>query len=119
MMENDAVRTATEQLAAAIRDSEEYRQYQALKDNVMTNEASRALLREYQRLQTKLQMAAVSGFDAAQEDVQRFQQLSSLLYMGGDTAQYLLAQMRVQQLTGEVFQSVAKAAGLDFELPGM
>ena len=116
---NATVREATEQLAAAIRKSEEYRQYKALKDAVMENETNRALLKEYQRTQTKLQMAAVSGAEASDDDVQRFQQLSSLLYMNNEVAQYLLAQLRVQQLTSSIFQSVAQAAELDFELPGM
>ena len=118
-MENDSVRTATEQLAAAIRESEEYRQYKALRDTVMDNETNRTLLKEYQRTQTKLQMAAVAGSDASSEDVERFNKLSALLYMNADVAQYLVSQMRLQQLTGEVFQAVAKAAELDLELPGM
>ena len=116
---NESVRLATEQLAAAIRDSEEYRQYKAIKDTVMEQEANRALLKEYQRTQTRLQMAAAGGAKADDDDIERFNKLSSLLYMNGDVAQYLMAQMRMLKLTGEVFQQVSKAAELDFELPGM
>ncbi|MCE5342699.1 MAG: YlbF family regulator [Eubacteriales bacterium] len=119
MMDNAAVHAATEQLTEAIRESEEYRQYKALKDAVMENETNRALLKEYQRTQTRLQMVAVAGRDADSDDVERFNKLSALLYMNSDVAQYLMAQMRMQQLTGEVFQSVAKAAELDLDLPGM
>ena len=118
-MQDTSVNEATELLANAIRHTEEYQQYQALKDAVLANETNRALLKEYQRLQTKLQMAAVSGLESSSEDVQRFQQMTSLLYMNAETAQYLMAQMRVQQLTGEVFQRVTNAAGLELELPGM
>ncbi|HNX62206.1 MAG TPA: YlbF family regulator [Candidatus Limiplasma sp.] len=119
MMDNPSVRAATEQLAVSIRESDEYRQYKSLRDTVMDNETNRTLLKEYQRTQTKLQMAAMAGSDAGSEEVERFNKLSSLLYMNADVAQYLVAQMRLQQLTGEVFQAVAKAAELDMELPGM
>lgn len=119
MIENAAVREATDHLNAAICESDEYRQYQAMKSAVMANETNRTLLKEYQRTQTRLQMAAVSGYDAGEEEVQRFQKLSALLYMNGEVAQYLVSQMRLQQLTGEVFQSVTGAAGLELELPGM
>ena len=85
----------------------------------MAEEANRALLKEYQRTQTRLQMAAVAGREAAEEDVQRFNRLTPLLYMNGDVAQYLVAQMRLQQLTGEVFQRVTAAAELELEMPGM
>ena len=117
MMDNTAVRAATQQLAAAIRESEEYRQYKTLKDAVMANETNSALIKEYQRLSTRLQMTAVAGNEADADEVKRFEKLTSLLYMSGDVAQYLMAQMRVQQLAGEVFQQVATAAEL--ELPGM
>ncbi|NLI21791.1 MAG: YlbF family regulator [Clostridiales bacterium] len=118
-MDNIALRAATDALATAIRESEEYRRYQALRDVVMDNDTNKALLTEYRRVQTRLQMAAVAGTSAAEEEVRRFQQLSALLYTNADMAQYLVAQLRMQQLTGEVFQRVADAAGLELELPGM
>lgn len=110
---------ATQALARAIQESEEYTVYHTLKEAVMENDTNRALLKEYQKAQTELQMAAMAGKDADEDTVQRFSQLSGLLYMNNEVAQYLLAQMRVQQLAGEVFQRVAAAADLDIELPGM
>ncbi len=119
MINNVPTRLATEQLTAALRESDEYQQYKNLREAVMANETNRTLLKEYQRTQTKLQMAAMAGSTASDDDVERFNKLSSLLYLNADMAQYLLAQMRLQQLTGEVFQAVAAATELDLELPGM
>jgi hypothetical protein len=34
-------------------------------------------------------------------------------------AQYLLCQLRLQKLVGEMFQALGKASGLDLDLPGM
>lgn len=118
-MSDFAIQSASDQLAAAIRRSEEYLTYKQLKDDVMADATNQALLNEYQRLQTKLQMAAVMGADATEDDVQRFKQLSALLMMNASIAQYLLAQMRVQQMMSEVFQTVTQAAELDIKLPGM
>ena len=113
------IKTASDQLADAIRQSEEYATYKQLKDAVMADETNKALVREYQRLQTKLQMAAVTGADSTEDDVQRFQQLSGLLMMNGDISQYMMAQMRVQQMLSEVFQTITQAADLEINLPGM
>ena len=118
-MPRQEIERATEQLAQAIRESEEYVLYKGLKDAVMSNDTNRALLKEYQKAQTTLQMAAMAGKEADEDTVQRFSQLSSLLYMNNEVAQYLLAQLRVQKLAGDVFGSIAAAAGLEFELPGM
>lgn len=113
------IEQATKELAQAIQQSEEYMTYHQLKEAVMENDVNRALLKEYQRTQAALQMAAMAGQEADEDTAQRFSQLSSLLYMNNEVAQYLLAQLRVQQLAGEVMQRVAQAAELDFELPGM
>lgn len=118
-MNNSAIQTASDQLAAAIRRSEEYLVYKQLKDEVMADDTNKTLINEYQRLQTKLQMAAVTGADSTQDDVQRFQQLSALLMMNSVISQYFLAQMRVQQMMSEVFQTITQAADLEIKLPGM
>ena len=118
-MAQEAIEQATRQLVGAIRNSGEYTVYQALKETVMSDGTNRALLKEYQKIQTELQVAAISGKDADAKAVQRFSQLSGLLSMNDETARYLLAQLRVQKLTGEICQRVMDAAGLELQLPGM
>jgi cell fate (sporulation/competence/biofilm development) regulator YlbF (YheA/YmcA/DUF963 family) len=118
-MANNEIRLASGELAAAIRKSEEYAIYKQVKDAVMADDTNRALINEYQRLQTKLQMAAVTGADSTADDVQRFKQLSGLLMMNAVIAQYFIAQIRLQQMLGEVFQTITQAAELEFKLPGM
>lgn len=110
---------ATKQLVGAIRQSEEYRAYETLRDLVMENDQNRTLLARYQKTQTTLQMAAFAGREADPDDVRLFEQLSGLLYMNAEVAQYLLAQMRVQKLAGEIFGRIGDAVGLQMELPGL
>lgn len=117
-MANHEIQSASNNLADAIRKSDEYAVFKQLKEAVMADDTNKALLSEYQRLQTKLQMAAVIGADSTQDDVQRFQQLSALLMMNASVSQYLVAQMRVQQMMSEVFQTITQAAELDIKLPG-
>lgn len=118
-MAEDMIEMATQRLAAAIRESEEYILYSSLREAVMSDDTNRALLKEYQKAQTALQMAAMAGKQADEDAVQRFSQLSSLLYLNNEVAQYLLAQLRMQKLAGDVFGRLAAAAGLEFDLPGM
>ncbi|HPJ02567.1 MAG TPA: YlbF family regulator [Candidatus Limiplasma sp.] len=118
-MANYEIQTASAQLAAAIRKSDEYAVYKQIKDAVMADTTNKALIDEYQRLQTKLQMAAVTGADSTADDVQRFQQMSGLLMMNASISQYFMAQIRLQQMLSEVFQTITQAAELDIKLPGM
>lgn len=106
-------------LAREISASDEYREYARLKELVEESDTSRALLKEYKRLQVMVQMAAMAHTSLPQEDMARFTQMSSLLYAGTDTSAYLMAEMRLQQMMGDIFAILTKASGLNMEIPGM
>jgi cell fate (sporulation/competence/biofilm development) regulator YlbF (YheA/YmcA/DUF963 family) len=104
-------------LAQDIRQSEEYQTYHALKETVMADETTAALIKEYKKLQVKLQMAAVSGAQADSDDMQRFQGITSLLFTKPEVSQYMLAEMRLQQAVADIFRIVTEAADIDMGLP--
>ena len=72
-------------LAQEIRQSEEYQTYHALKEEVMADETTAALLKEYKKLQLRLQMAAVSGTQPDNDDMQRFQGCCSASWRSAST----------------------------------
>lgn len=105
-------------LARVIRDSEEARDYKQLKEVAEADETNRALLAEYKRLQMALQLQTMSGETPQGEDMQRFSQISSLLFMNSDVQAFLLAEMRLQKMMGDVFKIVSEAAGLNMDMMG-
>jgi cell fate (sporulation/competence/biofilm development) regulator YlbF (YheA/YmcA/DUF963 family) len=110
---------AAKMLASNLRETQEVREYRQLKAIVEESDTTRALLKEYKRLQVLVQMSAMSGQSFPQEEMARFQQITSLLYAGTDTSQYLLAEMRLQQALADIYTIIAKASGMSLELPGM
>ena len=108
---------ATDALLAAVKESDAYQAYAALKESVMADECHRALLKRYSAAQTALQMAALSGTEAREEDTAAFEQLSSLLYASPECTDYLLAKMRMQQLVADVMQRLTSGAEIDMEIP--
>ena len=111
--------SSTHRLAQEIRDSEEYRTYHELKESVMNDETTAALIREYRKLQMKLQMAAAGGQTPDAEDMQRFSGISTLLFSKQEVSNYLLAEMRLQQALADIFRIVTEAADLDISIPGL
>lgn len=105
-------------LAEEIRLSPEYEAYVGAKKQAEESETSRALIKEYKRLQMVIQMGAMGGGAPDGEDMRRFTQIASFLYAGTDTSLYLMAEMRLQKMVGDVLKIITDAAGLDFELPG-
>jgi len=110
--------STTYRLAQEIRDSEEYKSYHDLKETVMAEETTAALIREYRKLQMMIQMSAMSGNAANQEDVQRFSGISTLLFSKPEVSQFLLSEMRLQQMLADIFKILTEAADVDMAVPG-
>ena len=111
--------SSAHQLARDIRGSEEFQTYHLLKESVMGDETTAALIREYRRLQIQLQMSMVGGQASSQEDQQRFSALTTLLFSKQEVSQYLLAEMRLQQALADIFRIVTEAADVEMSFPGM
>ena len=108
---------AANQLAQAIQESPEYREYKRWKDEVDADAGIKALVNEYKRLQTAMQMRILSGQGMEGEEAQRFQQLNMLLFADSRTAGYLMAEMRLQKMMAGIFETLTRAAGMDIPLP--
>ncbi|MDD2562174.1 MAG: YlbF family regulator [Eubacteriales bacterium] len=114
-MNYDALRA----LEQSLRDSREVLEYKRLKELVEENETTRALIKEHKRLQMLVQMSSMAGQRVPEEEMLRFQQISSLLYAGTDTSRYLVAEMRLQQVMADIYNAINQASGLSLELPGL
>ena len=108
---------AAKALACAIQESPEYREYKRWKDEVDADAGIKALVNEYKRLQTAMQMRVLSGQSMDGEDAQRFQSLNLLLFADSRTAGYLMAEMRLQKMMAGIFETLTRAAGMDIPLP--
>ena len=106
-------------LAQEIKNSEEYRTYHELREQMMGDETVAALIREYKKLSVTIQMAAMSGRQAEGEDMQRFSGISALLFAKPELSQYRLAEMRLQQSLADIIRILTEAADIDMELPGV
>ena len=113
------IKTSQDQLAAALRDTPEYREFIRLHDIVYSDGVSAALIKEYESLQTKLQMYALTGKEAAQSDIDRFNQLNGLMALSPQTGAYLLSKVRMHKLLADVFAGLSESCGLPIELPNV
>jgi len=108
---------AAKALGQAIQESPEYREYAQLKEEIAQDAGIQALVEEYKRLQTAMQMRILAGQGMEGEDAQRFQSLNVLLFSDPRTSGYLLSEMRMQKMLAEIFETLTRAAGMDIPLP--
>lgn len=105
-------------LANEIKESDECVKLRELRERAYSDDTNRVLLEEYKRLQVQLQMSMVGAAgQMPSEDMQRFQQLASLLYMNNDVQAYLMAEMQMQKTLADVFKILTEAAGITLDLP--
>lgn len=109
--------SSVHRLAQEIRQSEEYLTYHNLKESVMADETTAALLKEYKKLQSRVQLVSASGAQPDQDDVQRLQGIMSVLFANPEVSQFLLAEMRLMQTLGDIIRIVTEATGIDMQLP--
>ncbi len=112
----EEVSRAADALVKAIENTDSYQEYAQLKESVMADEVNRRLLDRLSRAQSALQMAALAGSEPREEDAAEFEKLSTLLYQSPEITDYLLAQMKVQQLVAQTMQRVTEGAGISIEI---
>ncbi len=110
---------AADQLAKAIQESPEYKEYIVLKKEIDEDAGIKALIQEYRRLQTSMQMRMLAGQGMEGEEAQRFQSLNMLLFADNRTSGFLLAEMKLQRMMAEIFEKLTRAAGMELPMPGM
>ena len=103
------------QLARAMKDSEEYREYARLRETAYEDETNRALLDEYKRQHFRMQAKLASGENMPEEDLQRLQQIGTLLQFNPDVSAYLLAEFRFQKMLSDIFKISADVADIDLD----
>jgi cell fate (sporulation/competence/biofilm development) regulator YlbF (YheA/YmcA/DUF963 family) len=100
-------------LAKAMRESEEFKEYERLREPAYSDSTNKALLDEYKRLQYRLQATMAAGQTMNEQDFQRMQQIGALLQYNQEARDYLLAEFRFQKLLADIYKILADVAGID------
>lgn len=104
------------ELAKEIQDSPEYKEYSRLKAVVMANEQTKALLKDYKKLQFEAQAAYLAGNEPSAEAAEKIKKLGELLAFNNGVTEFFSAEYKFQTLVGDVYNIIGSACdlGLDF-----
>ena len=99
-------------LARAIKESGEFREFDKMRKEVESDAEVTSMLGEFQKLQTELQVAQMTGQQPNQDVVSRVQSLGTMLATKPLAARYLQAQGAFTIMMNDVFQIIGEAVGL-------
>lgn len=112
----DPIRLATE-LAEALRESEEYQGYLKAEAKVNEHEAAKIMLEDLRRKQLDVERKRLAGEEISQKDKEEFGKLSEIIGYNPYIREYLMAEMRLQQLMMEIQKIIASGVGLKIPDP--
>ena len=103
-------------LAKSIRESEEFKQYDAVKKMVSGNPAISEMLNDYQTKQQELQMKLMTGEASPEHSNAHLQELYGIMMKDPLSAQYLQCEMRFTMMMSDVYKILWDVVGA--KLPG-
>lgn len=105
------------QLAKAIKESEEFKQFDATKKKIEANPQLDQAIKDFMKKQLEMQAQQMMGQQMDQEQFNQLQQLSMILMQDPTAAEYLQNQMRFSMMMSDVYKIVGEVA--DFGLDGI
>ena len=99
-------------LARAIKDSNEFKEFDTLRKEVEKDEQLSSMLKDFQTKQLQIQPKQMSGDGVDQELMGQLQSMYAMLAAKPQAAQYLQAQMRFSIMMKDVSEILADAMNL-------
>lgn len=103
-------------LASAMKQSEEFQEFERLRALAYEDSTNKELLDAYKKLQYKTQARMAAGERIDESDLQRMQQIAALLQYNPDASAYLMAEFRFQKMLADIYKILADVAGIDLDM---
>ena len=99
-------------LAKAIRESEEFKQYDYLKKVIDQNEELSKMVKDFQSRQFELQTKQMMGEQMPADVMQQVQDMYQIIMKDPTAAQYMQAEMRFSLMMNDVYKILGEVMGL-------
>lgn len=103
---------AARNLARAMKESEELKQYEAMKAAVSQNSELTEMLNDFQSKQVELQTKQMLGQPVDADFTAQVQQLYTIMMADPLAAQYLQAEMRVSLMLNDVYKILGETINI-------
>lgn len=100
-------------LAKALKESQEYKKFKDAELNLKTNEEHYAMARNYAQKQMTLQAKQMMGQELSDDEIETYNSLTSSILSVPSIAAYFQAQMQFGVVFQDVMDIISKAVDLD------
>ena len=104
------------QLATAIKESEEFKHYDASKKEIEANPELDQAMKDFVKKQFEFQTQQMMGNEISPEMMGQLQQLSTILMQDPTAAEFLQNQMRFSMMMSDVYKIIGEVADMGLEI---
>src|SRR5665648_238666 len=108
---------AAHNLAKAIKDSEEYIQYEEIKKMVSEKDELAGMLNDFQSKQFEIQAKQMVGEEIGEEMMGQIQSLYGIMMQDPTAAQYLQAEIRFSLMMNDIYKILGDVINLGNKQP--
>ncbi|HYG57728.1 MAG TPA: YlbF family regulator [Symbiobacteriaceae bacterium] len=103
-------------LARALKESQEYRAYQAARARIKAKPAAEEMVKDFHKKQLDLQALVLQGKEPSKEQKEALERLYGVIQGDADVRDYLAAEQRLSVILNDVYKILGEA--IEVELPG-
>ena len=96
-------------LAKAIRDSKEYKEYKTLKDELMKTPELKVKVDEFEKIRYEEQLLAMQGEQQSAEKMKKLQELYEILVQNPNIKEYFEKEVRFNVMIADVNKIIGEA----------
>ncbi|MCG8483901.1 MAG: YlbF family regulator [Clostridia bacterium] len=91
------------QLAKALKESQEFKQYNSLKQEISKDESLKKMLDDFQQKQMEIQTQQMFGNEVEQDKMQQIQELYQIIVKDPKAGEYLQAEMVLSKMMADIY----------------
>ncbi|XVG95041.1 YlbF family regulator [Eubacteriales bacterium KG127] len=99
-------------LAQAIKESDEFKQYQEQKEILDANENLAKIVEDFQQKQLELQAKSIAGEELGEDFQSQVQELYGIIMQDPLAAQYMQTEMRFSIMMNDVYKILGEVMGI-------
>lgn len=94
------------ELAAALKKTEQYQDYIRLKEEVLAEEANKKMIADFKKLQFEAQAIALSGKEPPEDLMEKIRKVGEVLQFNPQISEFFTAEYKLNTLVSELYKIV-------------
>lgn len=104
---------AAHNLARAIKNSDEYKEYMRNQEKVFANEKAKEMVIDFRKKAMEIQMEQMEGKEVSKEKLEQFKKLEEIVMNNPIIHEFFMAEMRFGQMMSDIYKILGESINID------